>query len=75
MQNGILSGIDLFCFDLFETLVEITDRRRPFAPLRRNMTLEKVERLRHLVMTTVLALEEIDEANQGGATMNKITRV
>lgn len=74
MQNGILSGIDLICFDLFGTLVEITDRRRPFASLRRNMTFIKVERMRLLAMTTDLALEEIDEAIQGGATVDKITK-
>lgn len=53
MQNGILSGIDLIRFDLFGTLVEITDRRR-------------------LAMTTVLSLEEIVDAIQGGANMDKI---
>ena len=71
MQNDVLSGIDLICFDLFGTLVEITDRRRPLASLRRNMTLDKVERMRRLAMTTDLALEEIDEAIQGGATVDK----
>ncbi|WP_066705249.1 HAD family hydrolase [Celeribacter ethanolicus] len=70
-QHG-LEGIELICFDLFETLVEITDRRRPFASLRRNMTLDKVERMRRLAMTTDLALEEVDEAIQGGATVDKI---
>ncbi|WP_439526484.1 HAD family hydrolase [Roseovarius mucosus] len=73
MQNGNLSGIDLVCFDLFGTLIEITDRRRPLASLRRNMTLDKAERLRRLAMTTVLNLEEIDDAIQGGATMDKIS--
>jgi len=73
MQNGILSGIDLICFDLFGTLIEITERRRPFASLRRNMTLDNVERLRRLAMTTVLSLEEIDDAIQGGATVDKIS--
>lgn len=74
MQNDVLSGIDLICFDLFGTLVEITDRRRPLASLRRNMTLDKVERMRRLAMTTDLALEEIDEAIQGGATVDKIAK-
>ena len=73
MQNGILSDIDLICFDLFGTLVEITDHRRPFASLRRNMTKDKVESLRRLAMTTVLNLEEIDDAIQGGATVDKIS--
>lgn len=73
MQNGILSGIDLICFDLFGTLFEITDRRRPLSSLRQNMTLDKVKRLRRLAMTTVLNLEEIDEAIQGGATVDKIS--
>lgn len=70
-QHG-LEGIELICFDLFGTLVEITDRRRPFASLRRNMALDKVEKMRRLAMTTDLALEEIDEAIQGGATVDKI---
>jgi HAD superfamily hydrolase (TIGR01493 family) len=70
-QHG-LEGIELICFDLFGTLVEITDRRRPFASLRRNMALDKVARMRRLAMTTDLALEEVDEAIQGGATVDKI---
>jgi HAD superfamily hydrolase (TIGR01493 family) len=72
MRHDILHGIETVCFDLFGTLVEITDRRRPFASLRRNMALDKVARVRRLAMTTDLALEEIDEAIQGGATIDKI---
>ena len=74
MRSGNLSGIDLVCFDLFGTLIEITERRRPLASLKRNMTLDKVERLRRLAMTTVLSLEEIDDAIQGGATVDKIVQ-
>jgi len=72
VHQQVLEGIELICFDLFGTLVEITDRRRPFASLRRNMALDKVARMRRLAMTTDLALEEIDEAIQGGATVDKI---
>ncbi|MBU0643460.1 MAG: HAD family hydrolase [Alphaproteobacteria bacterium] len=72
VHQQVLERIELICFDLFGTLVEITDRRRPFASLRRNMALDKVARMRRLAMTTDLALEEIDEAIQGGATVDKI---
>ncbi|WP_243614792.1 HAD family hydrolase [Shimia aestuarii] len=72
VHQQVLDGIELICFDLFGTLVEITDRRRPFASLRRNIALDKVARMRRLAMTTDLALEEIDEAIQGGATVDKI---
>lgn len=72
VHQQVLEGIELICFDLFGTLIEITDRRRPFASLRRNMALENVEKMRRLAMTTDLALEEIDEAIQGGATVDKI---
>ncbi|WP_165937660.1 HAD family hydrolase [Antarcticimicrobium sediminis] len=72
MQNGVLSGIELVCFDLFGTLIEITDRRRPFAPLRRNLSAEKVQTMRRLAMTSCMALEEIDEEIQGGATVAEI---
>ena len=30
--TNVLREIDVICFDLFGTLIEITDRRRPFAP-------------------------------------------
>ncbi|WP_114961193.1 HAD family hydrolase [Tritonibacter mobilis] len=72
VREDILDGIGLVCFDLFGTLVEITDRRRPFVSLRRHMALDKVEKMRRLAMTTDLALEEIDEAIRGGATVAKI---
>lgn len=73
-HQQVLDGVDLICFDLFGTLLEITDRRRPLASLRRYITKDKVERLRRLAMTTVLSLEEIDEAIQGGATVDKIAK-
>lgn len=32
--TNVLREIDVICFDLFGTLIEITDRRRPFAQTR-----------------------------------------
>lgn len=68
-QGGVLHGIDVVVFDAFGTLVEITDRRRPFAPLTRQMTPEKVVQFRRMAMTTSLTLSEIDAELQSGATV------
>lgn len=68
-QTGVLHEIDLVVFDAFGTLVEITDRRRPFAPLTRQMPPEKVVQFRRMAMTTSLTLSEIDAELQGGATV------
>ncbi|WP_372923022.1 HAD family hydrolase [Roseovarius sp.] len=64
-----LDDIDLVVFDLFGTLIEITDRRRPFAHLKRKMTPEKALKFRRLAMTTEMTLSEIDAELQGGATV------
>jgi len=66
---SVLRDIDVVCFDVFGTLVEITDRRRPFAHLKRKMTPEKVARFRRMAMTTKMNLSEIDAEIQGGATV------
>jgi HAD superfamily hydrolase (TIGR01509 family) len=68
-MTDVLRDIDVVCFDVFGTLVEITDRRRPFAPLTRKMTREKVSRFRRMAMTTEMTLSEIDAELQGGATV------
>ena len=39
---SVFRDIDMVCFDVFGTLIEVTDRRRPFANLKRKMTPEKV---------------------------------
>jgi HAD superfamily hydrolase (TIGR01509 family) len=71
-QIGVLHEIDLVVFDAFGTLVEITDQRRPFAPLTRQMAPEKVARFRQMAMTTGLTLSELDAEIEGGATIGDI---
>lgn len=68
-MTDVLRDIDVVCFDVFGTLIEVTDRRRPFANLKRKMTPEKVSRFRRLAMTTGMNLFEIDAKLQGGATV------
>lgn len=68
-MTDVLRDIDVVCFDVFGTLVEITDRRRPFAPLTRKMTREKVARFRRMAMTTQMTLAELDAEILGGATV------
>ena len=65
----VFRDIDVICFDVFGTLIEITDRRRPFAHLKRKMTPEKVSRFRRMAMTTGLTLAELDAEIEGGATI------
>ena len=67
-----LDDIDLVVFNLFGTLIEITDRRRPFAHLKRKMTPEKVSRFRRMAMTTELTLAELDAEIEGGATVGDL---
>lgn len=71
-QAGVLHGIDVVVFDVFGTLVEITDRRRPFAHLRRKMSPEKANRFRRMAMTTELTLAELDAAIEGEATIGDL---
>ena len=68
-MTDVLRDIDVVCFDVFGTLIEVTDRRRPFANLKRKMTPEKVSRFRRMAMTTEMTLSEIDAELQGGATV------
>lgn len=67
--TNALREIDVICFDLFGSLIEITDRRRPFAHLKRKMTPEKALKFRRLAMTTEMMLAEIDAEVRGGATV------
>jgi HAD superfamily hydrolase (TIGR01493 family) len=68
-MTDVLRDIDVVCFDVFGTLVEITDRRRPFAHLKRKITPEKALKFRRLAMTTEMMLAEIDAEIRGGATV------
>ena len=68
----VLRDIDVVCFDVFGTLIEITDRRRPFAHLKRKMTPEKALKFRRLAMTTEMTLAEIDAEIRGGATVGDL---
>ncbi|MEO3480698.1 HAD-IA family hydrolase [Phaeobacter sp. CAU 1743] len=68
-MNNILSDIDVIVFDAFGTLIEITDRRRPVAHLKRRMSPEKVSLFRRLAMTTNMTLPAIDAEIEGGATI------
>lgn len=70
--TNVVRDIDVVCFDVFGTLVEITNRRRPFAHLKRKMTPEKVARFRQMAMTTRLTLAELDAEIEGGATIGDI---
>ena len=65
----VLRDIDVVCFDVFGTLIEITDRCRPFAHLKRKMTPEKALKFRRLAMTTNMTLAKIDAEILGGATV------
>jgi HAD superfamily hydrolase (TIGR01509 family) len=67
MQN-ILSDVDVVVFDVFGTLLEISDRRRPFAHVKRKMDPEKARRFRRLAMTTTMRWTEIDAELQIGTT-------
>lgn len=71
-QTRVLHEIDVVVFDVFGTLVEITDRHRPFAHLRRKMIPEKVARFRQMAMTTGLTLSELDAEIEGGATIGDL---
>jgi HAD superfamily hydrolase (TIGR01509 family) len=68
-MTDVLRDIDVVCFDVFGTLIEVTDRRRPFAHLKRKMTPEKALKFRRLAMTTEMMLAEIDAEIRGGATV------
>lgn len=68
-MTDVLRDIDVICFDVFGTLIEIRDRRRPFAHLKRKMTPEKALKFRRLAMTTEMMLAEIDAEVRGGATV------
>jgi HAD superfamily hydrolase (TIGR01493 family) len=68
-MRGNLSDIDMIVFDAFGTLIEITERRRPVAHLKRRMSPERASRFRLLAMTTKMSLSEIDAELQGGATV------
>jgi HAD superfamily hydrolase (TIGR01509 family) len=68
----VLRDIDVVCFDVFGTLVEITDRHRPFAHLKRKMTSEQALKFRRLAMTTEMMLAEIDAEICGGATIGDL---
>lgn len=70
--TDIFRDIDVICFDVFGTLIEITDRHRPFAHLKRKMTPEKVARFRRIAMTTELTLAELDAEIEGGATIGDL---
>jgi HAD superfamily hydrolase (TIGR01509 family) len=70
----VLGDIDVVCFDVFGTLIDITDRRRPFAHLKRKMTPEKALKFRRLAMTTNMTLAEIDAEILAGATVADLER-
>jgi len=68
-MGNIFSEIDMI---VFGTLVDITDRRRPFAHLKQKMTPEKVSRFRRMAMTTELTLAKLDAEIEGGATIGDL---
>jgi HAD superfamily hydrolase (TIGR01509 family) len=68
LMRDILSDIDMIVFDVFGTLLEISDRRKPFAHVKRKMDPEKASRFRRLAMTTAMTWTEIDAELQSGTT-------
>ena len=73
-MRGILSDIEIVVFDVFGTLFEITDRRNPFAYVKREMDPGKATRFRRLAMTTTMTLSEIDAELQSGMTAADLAR-
>lgn len=67
-MRGILSDIDMIVFDVFGTLLEISDRRKPFAHVKRKIDPQMAARFRQLAMTTTMTLTEIDSELQSGTT-------
>lgn len=64
--------IDLICFDVFGTLIEIAERRRPFAHLRRRMSAAQAVEFRRLMMTTRMSLDEIESILKTGASVTDL---
>lgn len=54
--DEILNGIDAVCFDAFGTVVEITDKRRPYARLLRALPRDARMDLKHRLMREPLDL-------------------
>jgi FMN phosphatase YigB (HAD superfamily) len=67
-MRDILLDIDMIVFDVFGTLLEISDRRKPFAHVKRKMDPKKASRFRRLAMTTTMTWTEIDAELQIGMT-------
>lgn len=55
--DEILNGIDAVCFDAFGTVVEITDKRRPYARLLRALPRDARMDLKHRLMREPLDLD------------------
>ena len=73
-MRDILSDIEMVVFDVFGTLLEISDRRNPFAYVKREMVPEKATRFRRLAMTTTMTLSEIDAELRSGTTTADLAR-
>ena len=58
-------------FDVFGTLLEISDRRKPFAHVKRKMDPQIAARFRQLAMTTTMT--EIDAELQSGTTIAELS--
>lgn len=67
-MRDILSDIEMVVFDVFGTLLQISDRRNPFAYVKRELDPGKATRFRRLAMTTTKTLTEIDAELRSGAT-------
>jgi FMN phosphatase YigB (HAD superfamily) len=71
-MNNLLQNIDIVCFDLFGTLIEITDRQRPLARILRKLPRGKVEAFRHLAMTSDMSIAAINEQIMAGASVAEL---
>lgn len=68
-MKNVLQNIDLVCFDLFGTLIEITDRQRPLAQILRRLPKGKAELFRRFAMTSDMSIAAINDQMMAGASV------
>ncbi|OZB17384.1 MAG: hypothetical protein B7X55_06460 [Rhodobacterales bacterium 34-62-10] len=68
-MNNVLQNIDVVCFDLFGTLINIIDRQRPLAQILRRLPKGKVELFRRLAMTSDMSIAAINDQIMAGASV------
>lgn len=68
-MNNVLQNIEVVCFDLFGTLINITDRQRPLAQVLRRLPKGKTGLFRHLAMTSDMSIAAINDQIMAGASV------